>query len=111
MGRPLVIAVDFDGTIVSHEFPKIGKPNKRIIGWLITQKKNGEKLILWTCRANKELEEAVLWCKNNGIEFDAVNEDVDSVKNSDFGKNKSCKVCADMYLDDRNLSMLIFKGD
>jgi len=105
MARPKVIAVDFDGTIVTHEYPEIGVPIVATIDYLKAQKIMGNKLILWTCRTGKELKEAVDYCKSIGVFFDAVNEDVQSVKDTEFGKNKSCKVCADFYLDDRSLKL------
>jgi len=100
----MIIAVDFDGVICEHAFPDIGRENWSIIAWLIDRKKHGNKLILWTCRDSQYLTEAIEWCKKRNLEFDAVNEDIDSVKDSDFGKGKSCKVYADVYLDDRNIT-------
>jgi hypothetical protein len=103
MPRALVIATDFDGTMCSQEYPNIGKPNYRVIKWLRDHQLQGSQLILWTCRTGDELKQAVEWCGLFGIKFDAVNDDVPSVK--EWYKNKSVKVCADLYLDDRNLNM------
>jgi len=105
MARPKVIAVDFDGTIVTHKYPEIGIPILLTIDYLKEQKRLGNKLILWTCRIGKELDEAVQFCKTWGVFFDAINEDIQSVKDTEFGNNKSCKVCADFYLDDRSLKL------
>jgi predicted mannosyl-3-phosphoglycerate phosphatase (HAD superfamily) len=101
--RPLVIAADFDGTIVEQKYPHIGAPNEKVIGWLKRQKGRGHKLILWTCRSGERLKEAVEWCGLMGLTFDAVNDDVEQVKKT--YPDKSCKVCADFYIDDRNLNL------
>ena len=45
-----IIAVDFDGTLCSNQFPKIGAPNEELIDYLKKRQANGEKLILWTSR-------------------------------------------------------------
>ena len=101
--RPLVIAVDFDGTMCEHKYPAIGKPKDNVIKWLRNHKINGNRLILWTCRSGKHLRDAVIWSREHGIEFDSVNDDLEYIKDSQFGREKSCKVCADMYIDDRNV--------
>jgi 2-hydroxy-3-keto-5-methylthiopentenyl-1-phosphate phosphatase len=105
-----VIAVDFDGTIVSDSFPKIGEPNLELISWLNSCKDNGCKLILWTCRSNNivlegkdegVLAEAVSFCRTVGLEFDAVNENLKEVQEK--WCNDTRKVLADFYLDDKNI--------
>ena len=68
------IAVDFDGTIVEHKYPEIGKPVLFAFDALKELQKRGHKLVLWTYRAGQELEQAIEFCKKNGIEFYAVNK-------------------------------------
>ena len=70
----LIIAVDFDGTIVEDAYPKIGKPRIFAFETLQRLQNDGHRLILWTYRCGTRLEEAVQFCKNNGIEFYAVNQ-------------------------------------
>lgn len=95
------IAVDFDGTIVEHKYPKIGKPILFAFDTLKELQKRGHKLILWTFRSGKELDEAVEFCKKNGIEFYAINK---SYTEEDFENGKiSRKIDADIFIDDRNL--------
>lgn len=94
------IAVDFDGTLCSVNWPGIGEPDLRLIEWLKKQQKGGCKLILWTCRCGKLLDEAVEWCKNYGLEFDAVNDNLEEM--IELYGNNCRKVFADMYLDDHN---------
>lgn len=102
-----VIAVDFDGTLCEYDFPKIGeqKPyHKRLLEILVDMRSKGHKLILWTCRGDNEeypcLTEAIDWCKKQGLEFDAVNENVAGTKKL---SGPSPKVVADFYLDDKAL--------
>jgi len=95
------IAIDFDGTIVEHKYPQIGKPILFAFETLKELQKRGHKLILWTFRAGKELQEAVDFCKKNGIEFYAVNKSYPEEK---FNPDRiSRKIDAELFIDDRNL--------
>lgn len=94
------IAVDFDGTIVDHEYPGIGKEKLFAFLTLKELNKKGARLILWTFRTGKELEEAVDFCKQNGIEFYAVNKNYpEEVMNETVSR----KIDADIYIDDKNI--------
>lgn len=95
----LTIAVDFDGTIVEHEYPQIGKELPFATDTLRALHKKGHKLILWTYRAGKELEEAIEFCTAKGLEFYAVNKNYPEEK---FNGTMSRKILADLYIDDRN---------
>ena len=76
----MVIAVDFDGTLCEYVFPEIGKPHETLINDLKRcRKENGDKLILLTCRCGEYLDKAVEWCKEQGLIFDAVNENVPDI--------------------------------
>lgn len=91
-----IVAVDFDGTLsLDSQYPDIGQFNKPLYEALMKLKGIGWSIVLWTCREGKELKEAVEWCKMNGLEFDAINENPSHVP------FKSRKVVADMYIDDR----------
>jgi len=94
------IAIDFDGTIVEHEYPKIGKEMLFAFRTLKELEKQGARLILWTFRTGKELDEAVAYCKQNGIEFYAVNR---NYPEEIFDENISRKIDADIFIDDKNL--------
>ena len=94
------IAVDFDGTIVNHEYPQIGKRKLFAFETLKALQKQGHNLILWTYRAGKELEDAVEFCKENGVEFYAVNS---SYPAEVMDSSISRKIYADIYIDDRNI--------
>ena len=71
----MVIAIDFDGTIVEHKYPKIGEEIPFAIDTLKELINDGHRLILWTVREGILLEDAVNWCRDRGIEFYAVNKD------------------------------------
>ena len=94
------IAVDFDGTIVEHEYPAIGKEKLFAFRTLKELEKMGASLILWTFRSGKELDEAVEYCRKNGIEFYAVNK---NYPEEIFDETVSRKINADIYIDDRNI--------
>ena len=93
----MYIAIDFDGTCVTHDYPRIGKEIgatkvlKRLVG-------AGHKLILNTMRSDKELQDAVNWFKKNGIELYGVNENPTQKR-----WTNSPKVYAHMYIDDAAL--------
>ena len=95
-----VIAVDFDGTLCTDRYPKIGEPNLPVINALIDLQKGGAKLILWACREGELLDEAVIFCNNNGLYFDAVNANLPD--RIDRYNNDCRKIFADMYIDDRS---------
>lgn len=96
----MIIAVDFDGTIVQHKYPKIGKEIPFAIKTLKLLQQKGHKLILWTYRSGKELDEAVKYCEEKGLVFHAVNNDFDG---EEFDNTYSRKIYADIYIDDRNI--------
>ena len=94
------IAVDFDGTIVEHAYPEIGNEMLFAFTTLKALKDKGHKLILWTYRDGELLDEAVEFCKQNGVEFYAVNNSFPEEK---IDKNISRKINADIFIDDRNV--------
>lgn len=95
------IAVDFDGTIVDHEYPAIGKEKLFAFQTLKELEKKGALLILWTFRTGKELEEAVDFCRKNGVEFYAVNKNYPEEIFEEATVSR--KINADIYIDDRNI--------
>jgi hydroxymethylpyrimidine pyrophosphatase-like HAD family hydrolase len=101
----MIIAVDFDGTIVTHEYPKIGKEIPFAIQTLKMLKNDGHRLILWSVREGQLLEDAVKWCSERGVEFYAVNKDYpeeEKANNNHFSR----KLKADVWIDDRNVGGL-----
>ena len=96
-----VIAVDFDGTICENKYPEIGEPINKTISYLKERQKKGAKIVLWTCRVDELLDAAVKWCRNKGLIFDAVNENLPEII-AEFGGDTR-KIFANEYIDDRNV--------
>ena len=98
--RSLIIAVDFDGTIVEHRYPSIGRIRPLAFETLGLLQAKGHRLILWSHRDGQKLDEAVKFCLSNGIEFYAINK---NYPEEVWNENDSRKILADIYIDDRNL--------
>ena len=71
----MLIAVDFDGTIVEHKYPAIGKELPFAIETLKKLQSERHKLILWSVREGQLLDDAIAFCRDRGLEFYAVNRD------------------------------------
>jgi hypothetical protein len=105
-----ILCIDFDGTITKHDFPEISDEMPYAIAVIKALKAAGHKLILWTAREDGNwqskhrnyLTEAVNWCKERGIEFDAVNT---TLPNDDWRDEHTLKrkPHADYFIDDRNI--------
>lgn len=98
------IAVDFDGTIVTHEYPNIGKELPFAVETLRQLQRDGHKIILWSVREGQLLEDAIEWCRARGLEFYASNKDYPEETRQD--KHYSRKLKAELFIDDRNLGGL-----
>ena len=99
------IAIDFDGTIVEHKYPQIGREIPFAIATLKQLQAERHLLILWSVREGELLDEAVDFCRKRGLEFYAVNSNMPE-EEADMSALRSRKVSADMYIDDRNLGGL-----
>jgi hydroxymethylpyrimidine pyrophosphatase-like HAD family hydrolase len=102
----MTIAVDFDGTIVEHKYPAIGKEIPFATETLRTLSEEGHKLILWTSRDGELLGEDLKFCRERGLAFYAVNSNYPPGALFTNKAGRSCKVVADVYIDDRNLGGL-----
>lgn len=103
-----IIAVDFDGTLFDTEWPSVIKePNKLLIDWLKYRKscEDHDRIILWTCRCGKDLEVAINACAEQGLIFDAVNENLPDMIEKFGGDSR--KIFADIYIDDKALRILL----
>ena len=96
----MIIAVDFDGTIVENKYPDVGKERPFAIQTLRTLQQEGNRLILFTSREGEELDAAVKYCHDRGLDFYAVNS---NQPDDALFKHHTAKVIADLYIDDRNL--------
>lgn len=99
----MILAIDFDGTIVEHAYPEIGREIPFAIDTLKMLQADGHQLILWTYRTGDKLQEAVDFCYDNGLEFYAVNRCYPEEPDEE---TVARKVLADIYVDDRNLGGL-----
>lgn len=96
----MIICVDFDGTIVDHSFPGIGRPVPQAILWLKRLHSYGAKLILYTMRSDggryeRALSDAVEYLRENGVELYGINENP-----TQSSWTESPKVYGDVYVDD-----------
>jgi len=99
----MVIAVDFDGTIVEHAYPKIGKPIPFAIDVLKKlQQEEHHTLLLWTVREGRLLDEAMDYCSKKGVTFYAANK---NYPEEELGKSPR-KLLADIFIDDKNIGGL-----
>ena len=97
--KKLVIAIDFDGTIVTNKYPDIGylKRNaKEVINELFDA---GHDIIINSCRQGREEREMVEFLIDNEIKFNAVNENL-CYRIEEYG-NDCRKIGADVYIDDK----------
>ena len=100
----MTIGVDFDGTIVEHKYPDIGKEIPFAIDTLKRLAAEHHKIILWSVREGKLLDEAVEYCRKRGLEFYAVNSN--NPENGIQRERHQRKLIADVYIDDRNVGGL-----
>lgn len=63
----MIIAIDFDGSCVSHEFPDVGPDAPLAVQTLKDLVALDHRLILWTMRSGRPLEDARDWFIKNGI--------------------------------------------
>lgn len=108
----MIIAVDFDGTLAVHKFPKIGREVEHAFDWLKKFQEAGAKLILWTMRCDgpqqdrKVLSEAVEFCRRRGIEFWGVNTNPEQ-----HDWTSSNKAYAHLYIDDAAFGCPLIDSD
>lgn len=92
------LALDFDGTLVTHEYPLIGRELPNMLNVLQQLMENGHKLVLNTMRSGPQLAEAVDWCSNKGIKLFGINSNP-----AQKSWTSSPKVYAHLYIDDAAL--------
>jgi hydroxymethylpyrimidine pyrophosphatase-like HAD family hydrolase len=91
-----IIAVDFDGTVVKHEYPEIGKDVPHAVKVLKRLNEAGVRIIVWTMRCGEHLEkDAANWFEQRGIEVWAYNENPEQ---SSWTESRKCYAHA--YIDD-----------
>ncbi len=107
-----VVAVDYDGTLtLKDNYPHVGPHNSRAVAILKEFRSRGGKLILWTLRTNGELKAAVESLRSLGLEFDAVNCNLDEQQRNWLSAHPECgvsnKCFANLYIDDRSPSAML----
>ena len=102
----ITIALDFDGTVVSHRYPLIGEEAPYAVE---VMKKWIDKyrvgFILDTMRDGKELEEAIKWFSDRGVVLYAIGKDPDQA-----AWTTSSKAHANFSIDDRNIGCPMKNG-
>jgi len=93
----MIFAIDFDGTIVEHEYPEIGPEIPGAVNTLKDLQAKGHKIIIYTCRVAPRLAPIVEWFEMRGFRPDAINRNV--VRRHKPGY---AKIMANVYIDDRN---------
>lgn len=93
-----VIAIDFDGCLCENAWPEIGAPHMEVIDAALQAQEKGAALVLWTCRNGDLLASAVEWCRERGLVFDTVNENLP--ERLDHYGTDTRKISADEYWDD-----------
>lgn len=101
----MTIAIDFDGTVVEHKYPKIGSELPFATDTLKMLINEGHRLILWSVREGALLDEAVEWCRARGVEFYSVNRDYPE-ELEENNNHFSRKLKVDLFVDDRNIGGL-----
>ncbi len=102
----MIVAIDFDGTIVEHKYPEIGAPLPDAFRVMRRLVKAGHTLVLWTCRTDHPTDEeqahfteALDFVRSNGVPMLTPDE-----APSAFGEEfPVTKVFANIYIDDRNI--------
>lgn len=96
----MIAAIDFDGTLVEHEYPMVGAEVEDAFRWLHYLHRQGVKLMLWTMRSGQTLEDAVRYCRDRGVTFWGLNENPEQTAT---GWSLSAKQYAHVYVDDAAL--------
>jgi len=104
--KDMIFAVDFDGTLVEHDYPKIGKPVPYAFEALRSLQSEGNKLVLYTMRSGNSLDEAVEFCKKQGIVFWGINKNPEQAL-----WTNSPKVYAHYYIDDAAVGAPLIKEE
>ena len=99
--KSLVLAVDFDGTVVEDRYPEIGKPLPFAIDTLKRLHADGHRIVLWTFRHGRPLRNAVDFLESQGVQLYAVNQSFPEESEQLDGYSR--KIHADWFIDDRNI--------
>ena len=104
--KSLIIAVDFDGTVVEQTYPGMGKPIKGVKEALLRVKSRGHKIVYWTARSGKDLIVVKDWLIKNNYPIDGINCNIKGSPYRSFPK-----ICMEVIWDDRNVGGLVSPED
>jgi len=102
----MIICVDFDGTIVTHDYPNIGKPVPDALRVLQELRRADHKIILFTMRSGKNLKEAERYLQNNGVQLYGVNRNP-----TQRSWTQSPKAYGHLYIDDAALGIPLIEDE
>jgi hypothetical protein len=91
----MIIAVDFDGTVVDYDFPNIGQNVPGAAEAMQRLQLAGHKIVLFTMRSGDYLKDAIEWFNRNGIALHGVNKEPEQAS-----WTSSPKAYAHVYVDD-----------
>ena len=95
------LSIDFDGTIVEVDYPRIGKLKPNVVKIINKLYEEGHSIIINTCRAGIYEGDCYKFLQDNNIPYHYINsnlpEDIEK-----FGQDCR-KISADLYIDDKNL--------
>ena len=101
----MIYCVDFDGTVVTHEYPRIGKPVPGALETLRALRRNGDKIILFTMRGGNELDAAVKYLEGSGIQLYGINTNPTQTE-----WTESPKAYGQCYIDDASVGMKLVEN-
>lgn len=94
--RKLVLAIDFDGTIVEHAYPRMGKLKSGAREAINALYDDGYTIIIWTCRyLLRDLKACEKFLHDNNIKYHYINQNATALFDS------RPKIFADVYIDDK----------
>ena len=102
----MIIAVDFDGTVVDHRYPEIGPEAPLAVDTLLSLSNQNHKIILFTMRSGTPLTEAVNWFLERRIPLWGVQFNPDQARWS-----ASNKCYAELYIDDAAFGCPLIKPE
>lgn len=105
---PIVLALDFDDTIVKSKFPEIIRAKKGAVKYINKLHKKGYYIIIWTCRHGEHIDMATKWLADNEILFHNIN--TQHPRLVEYYGNDTRKISADIYVDDKALAFFFHPG-
>lgn len=104
-----IVAVDYDGTLFTDSYPNRGEPVLPVFEKVKEFQRAGAEVILWTCREAGTLQEAIDRCREQGLQFDAINDNATSHAEYVAYVLKTAghtfahrKIYANIYVDDKS---------